>query len=76
MVSEMEEYFGEPLPGPHEVVRDTTGSGLPRLTCRTCSDATVVRQPFMTESKWALTVAVFRSYHPFTEAASLERRPR
>ncbi len=48
----------------HDVVRDSAGmAGYERLTCRTCGDATLVRQPYMTDSVWAKKQSEFLSGH-------------
>lgn len=50
--------------GDHDVVRDSAGVGChERLTCRTCGGATLVRQPFMTDARWARERSEFLSWH-------------
>ena len=47
----------------HAVVKDTTGSGLPRLTCR-CG-ATIVCQPYMTVLEWVQKSTEFNETHEY-----------
>lgn len=50
--------------GEHDVARDFAGmAGYERLTCRTCGDATLVRQPYMTDAVWTEKVSAFLSWH-------------
>jgi hypothetical protein len=51
----------------HDVVRDGAGfHNRTRLTCRTagCNGATLLRQPFMTESQWQKAKTEFLRQHP------------
>lgn len=57
----------------HTVVRDYAGMMLwrERLTCRTCNDATVVRQPYMNDVQWRAASDLFLENHLCTEVIDL-----
>lgn len=55
----------------HKVHFDYGGAALlPRYTCRTegCHEATLVRQPFMTEMIWRMRKRSFLAQHPCPES--------
>lgn len=48
----------------HIVVEDFAGGGYPRLTCQTCDDKTLVRQPYMADADWERQKFLFLKEHP------------
>ena len=53
-------FFTETM---HRIELDHTSSGHPRLTCHTCDDDTLVRQPYMTNEQWQSAGWAFESVH-------------
>lgn len=46
----------------------------PRLTCYTCDNATLVRQPYMTMGQWIERVAEFAIAHPSETTTNYKER--
>jgi hypothetical protein len=58
----------------HIVVQDYAGvfESLYRLTCYTCKECTLVKQPYMGLSRWNQELGVFKKLHPHQETISWE----
>lgn len=49
----------------HDTELDGAGhSGRPRLTCYTCNNETLIKQPYMAYWQWQQKVAEFAAKHP------------
>ena len=59
----------------HKVVKDIGGMAqVHRLTCKTCSDATIVKYHWMTNDRWQEEKAKFMLKHPCSKVVDLDQK--